>query len=65
MREEVFKLHVAISTYDTHTMSVYKTRQETISTGSSFPAAGQHGLLSLLVLYSVFFPCWCFTNFVL
>ena len=50
MREkEVFQFHVATAIYTKCPMSLYKTRQETSSTWSSFPAGVQHGLLSLLV----------------
>ena len=57
MGEEVFQLHVAIPTYATCPMSLYKTRQTQQgflswrATGSSFPAGVQKGLLYLLVLY--------------
>ena len=33
------------------------------ATGSSLPAGVQKGLISLLVLSWIFFPCWCFKNF--
>ena len=71
MGEEVFQLHVATSTYATRPMSLYKARQETrnrvffpyrCTTGSSFSAGVQQGLLSLLMHYRVFLPCLCITG---
>ena len=45
MGEEVFQLHVATPTYATRPLSLYKARQETKSTGFSFPAGASKGLL--------------------
>ena len=59
MGEQVFQLHVATPTYDTHPTSLYRARQETNSTGTSFPTDTQQGLLSLLVPKRIYFPCWC------
>ena len=56
MGEEVFQLHVATPTYATRSMSLYKARQETSSTGSSFPTGAQQGLLPLLGANESSFP---------
>ena len=57
MGEKVFQLHIATPAYATP-VSLYKTKQETSSTGTSFPACAQQGLFPLLV-HKIFFPCWC------
>ena len=60
MGEEVFQMHVATPTYATRPMSLYKIKQETSSTGSSFPTSAQQFFFP-----RVFFPCRCklsFTN---
>ena len=45
----------------------YKRQQDflflLVPKGTSFPAGVQKGLLFLLVLIMVFFPCWCLTCF--
>ena len=54
MGEEVFQMHVATPTYATRPMSLYKIKQETSSTGSSFPTSAQQFFFP-----RVFFPCRC------
>ena len=56
MGEEAFQLHVAIPAYDTSHMSLYKAIQETTQQ-SSFSVCAKQGILSLLRLNRVFFPC--------
>ena len=58
MGEDVFQLHVAISTYATRPTSLSKAKQGASLIRSSFPAGAQQDLLSLLVRKGVF-PCWC------
>ena len=58
MGEEVFQLHIALPHLKLNRVffSCWCT------TGSSFPAGEQQGLLFLLVCKRIFFPCWCFTG---
>ena len=48
-------MHAVTSTYATPPISLYKARQETNLTLSSFPAVVQQGLLSLLVFKRVLY----------
>ena len=64
-------MHNFTPAYATHPMSLQSRKRDTSSQGSSFPDGAlqsvfpvdvQQGLLSLLGLHRVYFPCLCFTG---